>query len=126
MRGGLEGGQGGQAHAPDALLTKDADGNLAAVCVCRKLSSGKESSLWSGWLTCKHIVSCIVQGKIPPFYASKEYAPLRKSAEQSINRRAKCVQKVMKQLHEQQTRPHWYVALLAVDPTPRVRATAAS
>ena len=99
------------------LAAKDADGNLAAVCVCRKLSSGKESSLWSGWLVCKHIVTCVMQGKFPPFYASKEYAPLRKSAEQSINRRAKCVHKVMKQLHEQQARPHWHVALLTVDPT---------
>jgi len=99
------------------LAARDPDGKLAGVCVCRKMRSGKESALWNGWLFGTHIVSCIMKGKIPPFYTSKEYAPLRTSAEKSIDRRSKCLFKVMKQCHEQQTSPHWYVAVLAIDPS---------
>ena len=99
------------------LAAKDADGKLQAVCVCRKMRSGKvASALWQGWLFGTHALSRMATGKIPPFYMSKEYAPLRKSADKSIDRRYKCISKAMEQLHGQQASPHWYVALMAVDP----------
>lgn len=98
------------------LAAKDADGKLTAVCVCRKMSSGKESALWKSWLSGTHIVSCVLKGKLPPFYTSKEHAPLRERAAKSMDRRTKCLMSVMEECHEQQKSPHWYVAVLAVDP----------
>ena len=98
------------------LAAKDADGKLQAVCVCRKMSSGKMASpLWQGWVFSTHAISRMAKGKLPPFYMSKD-APLRKTAEKSIDRRSECVFKAMEQLHEQETRPHWYIAVMAVEP----------
>ena len=103
------------------LAAKDADGKLQAVCACRRMRHGKPSALWDAWIFGTHLLSRLTKGKIPRYLTSNEHAPLRKSADKSINRRTKVFFKAMDQLHRQQTSPHWYVAVMAVDPTAQGR-----
>ena len=97
------------------LGVRGGDGELQAVCVCRKLDRAKPvlETLAESSSYVYQMASSIAYGRVPKLLMDDA----QKATAEALERRSNPCQDMLKTMHKDHAdAPHWYVAILAVDP----------